>query len=56
MDHLLFEQDHTVTILSEDQLVKKNKAAYVSSSYLCAPRVPFDLLHRTKVFTAATCG
>lgn len=53
MDHVLFEQDHTVPIPSEDQLVKENNAACVSSSYLLAPGVPFDLLHRTKVFTAA---
>lgn len=53
MDHRLFEQDHIVAILGEDQLVKMNNVAYVSSSYLFAP-VPFDLLHRTKGFTAAT--
>jgi len=52
MEHLLFEQDRTVATLSEEYLVKNN-APHVSYGHVFAFGMPFDLLYRTKVSTAA---
>lgn len=50
--YLFKEQDYTCGHCKWGVVGKKNNAA-VSSSYLFAPGVPFGLLYRTKVFTAA---